>query len=120
MSIVQIISIIIAIFFLIQVMAFTSKNKLRDQQAFFWISISIIGLLIALFLPILNKLSTIVGIQYMPSMVYVITFIFILSVLVYQTTLLSDQQEKIKNLVHEVAYLRKELKEKNTQTENDQ
>lgn len=112
MNSIQWISIIIASLFFLQIIYLTSKHKLQDQQAFFWIMISISSLIIAILIPLLNHIASLLGISYMPTLIFLLAFIFILNILMYQNTLLSKQQDKLKSLVQEVAFLKKELRDK--------
>ncbi|REJ08803.1 DUF2304 domain-containing protein [Halobacillus trueperi] len=111
MSIVQIIVIVSALFFFAQVMYFTSKNKLQDQQAFIWLMFASIGVLLALFLDKINQLAGSIGIAYMPSLIFVLAFLIILNLLIFHTISLTRQQNKVKNLTQELAYLNKEIRE---------
>ncbi|WP_449537830.1 DUF2304 domain-containing protein [Ferdinandcohnia sp. Marseille-Q9671] len=115
---VQIISIVASILFIIQVMYFTSKNKLKDQQAFFWLIVASIGFLIAILLPAINRFASYIGVSYMPTLIYLFAFLVILSILLYQTTLLSDNQEKVKNIVQELAFQKKEIEEFKAELKN--
>lgn len=109
MDAVQVIALVSAITFFVQVIIFTSKNKLQDKQAFLWIVFGIISLLIAIFLPKLNQLATYIGISYMPTLIFVIAFLAILYLILYQTTVISIQQEKLKSVIQEVAFINKKI-----------
>jgi hypothetical protein len=111
MSTVQIIAIIAAVFFLLQVILLTSKHKLHDQQAFMWMLFAIGALVVALSLPYLNNLAGIIGVSYMPSLIFLIAFFVVLSLLMYHTIVFSRQQSKLISLVQEVAYLSKVLED---------
>jgi hypothetical protein len=109
MNIVQWIAIAVAVAFLFQVFFFTGKHKMRDKEAFFWILIGAVGLLVALMIPFLNTFAGWIGISYMPTFVFMLAFFVTLTILIYQTTVLSSQQEKVKNLIQELAYMKKEM-----------
>ncbi|ASS90106.1 DUF2304 domain-containing protein [Bacillaceae bacterium ZC4] len=111
MDIVQVIALIFALLFFMQVIFFTSRNKLQDKQAFLWIVFGIISLLIALFLPSINKFAHYIGISYMPALIFMVAFLVILNLLIYQTTVISSQQEKLKNVIQELAFLKKQIKD---------
>jgi hypothetical protein len=116
MNTVQLIAIIVAVFFLLQVIWLTSKHKLHDQQAFMWMLFAIGSLFVAFGLPYLNDLAVAIGVSYMPSLIFLIGFFVVLSLLMYHTMVFSRQQSKLINLVQEVAYLSKELEDlKNSQ-----
>ena len=119
MSNVQIISILFATFFLLEVAFLIKKNKLHDKHAFLWIAFAVVGIIIASSLHQLNHLSKILGISYMPTFIFVMAFFVVLSMLIYQTSILSRQQQSIKNLVQELAYLNKEVEDLTTQPNKD-
>jgi hypothetical protein len=106
---VQIITILTAIIFLVQVVIFTIKNKLHDQQAFLWMVFGIAGLLVAFLIPQFNQLASFLGIAYMPTFIFMIAFIVVLNILMYQTTVLSGLQKKINILIQESAFHKKEI-----------
>lgn len=109
MNRIQWISIVVSLLFLIQVLWFTSRHRFREKQAFLWIVLAFSGVLVAVFIPVLNTAAVRIGVAYMPALVFVLAFVVILSLLMVQTAAMSAQQEKLKAVVHELAYLRKEI-----------
>ncbi|MFD1861961.1 DUF2304 domain-containing protein [Planococcus sp. FY231025] len=110
MDIIHFIVLAAALFFLGVVVAMTAKNKLTDQYAFMWLLFSGIGVVMAIALPYLNRLSHLIGIAYMPSLIFLLAFLVVLSLLIYHTALLSKQERRTRILVQEVAFLQRELK----------
>lgn len=108
---VQGISIVVAILFLAQILYYTSKNKLQDQQALIWLVLSFSALILALFLPVMNTISHLLGIEYMPSLIFMLAFLIILTVLVFQTTTITKQQTQIKQIAQQLAYSTKYIDE---------
>jgi hypothetical protein len=106
--------------FLIQVIYYSTRNKLRDKQAFLWFLMAVIGLFISVFLEPLNKVAAVLGVSYMPTLIFTIAFLVVLNVLIYQSITLSDHQEKIKTLVQEIAYIKHELKNDQGKEEKDE
>jgi hypothetical protein len=106
---VQIITILTALFFLVQVIIFTLKNKLHDQQAFLWIVFGITGLIVAFFIPQINQLASFMGIAYMPAFVFMVAFFVVLNILIYQTTVITSLQQKLNILIQESAFQKKEI-----------
>jgi hypothetical protein len=120
MNKVQMITIAFASLFLIQVIYYSSRNKLRDKQAFLWFFMAFIGMFIAIFLDLLNKIAAALGVAYMPSLIFTIAFLVVLNILIYQSVTLSDHQEKIKTLVQEIAYIKHELEDHQRKGEKDE
>ncbi|ASS87126.1 DUF2304 domain-containing protein [Geobacillus stearothermophilus] len=108
MGSVQWITILLASLFFIQVIYYSTRNQLRDKQAFLWFSLSIIGLLIAFGLKPLNRFAAMLGIAYMPTLIFAIAFLVILNVLMYQSIILSHHEEKIKTLIQQMALMKHE------------
>lgn len=119
MNTVHLISIIAALLFLFQVLYYTSKNKLRDQQAFTWLILATAGLFIAIFINFFEFIARQLGIVYMPSFIFLAAFLVILNLLIYHTTIISSQQEKIKTLSQELALLKKNVDEMNDKINNN-
>ncbi|NUK29790.1 DUF2304 domain-containing protein [Parageobacillus sp. VR-IP] len=120
MNKVQLITIMFASLFLIQVIYYSTRNKLRDKQAFLWFLLAVIGLFIAIFLEPLNKIAAVLGVSYMPTLIFTIAFLVVLNALIYQSITLSDHQEKIKTLVQEIAYIKHELQNDQRKEEKDE
>ncbi|MGK7376420.1 DUF2304 domain-containing protein [Planococcus sp. 1R117A] len=114
---VQGISIAVAILFLVQVLFYTSKNKLQDQQALIWLVLSFGGLMLALFLPVMNSVSHFLGIEYMPSLIFMLAFLIILTMLVFQTTTVTKQQTQIKQIAQQLSYSMKIIDEMRKEAE---
>ncbi|ARA98455.1 MULTISPECIES: DUF2304 domain-containing protein [Geobacillus] len=120
MSSVQWITVALAFLFLIQVISYSVRNQLRDRQAFLWFSLSIIGLLAAFGLEPLNRFAAVLGISYMPALVFAIAFLVVLNVLMYQSIVLSQHEEKIKTLIQEIALIKHEQKMSEREEEKDE
>lgn len=121
MSTVQLIAILAAVLFLLQVIWLTSKHRLHDQQAFMWMLFAIGALVVAFSLPFLNRLAVAIGVSYMPSLIFLLAFFVVLSLLIYHTIGFSRQQSKLIDLVQEVAYLSKEIEDlKNSQSQHQE
>lgn len=110
MDFIHLIVLAASLFFLVVVTAMTAKNKLTDQYAFMWLSFSGIGVAMAIALPYLNHLANSIGIAYMPSLIFLLAFLVVLSLLIYHTALLSKQERRVRILVQEVAFLQRQIK----------
>lgn len=110
-STIQIIVLVVGFLFLIHVLLLTAKNKLYDKYAFLWILFGVTGVVVAFSLTYLNDMAAILGIAYMPSLIFMLAFLVVLFVLTYQTTLISNHEKVIKVLIQEIAFLDKRIKE---------
>lgn len=97
--------------FLFHVLWLTSRHKLRDRLAFFWLLVAGAGVAIALAIPALDRMAHWLGISYMPTFVLMLAVLGLLTILMYQTIVISQQAEAIKNLAQEIAFLKKEVED---------
>ncbi|HZG86186.1 DUF2304 domain-containing protein [Paenibacillus sp.] len=117
MSSVQVISLVVSFGFTLIVIYFTGKHKLKDKYAFFWLVLSFISLLLVPLIPLLNRFAETVGIQYMPSLFFLLAFILMFSISIYIMTVLSNHQESIRRLIQDNAFLLREVEELRKQLE---
>jgi|GEM_PF-857696 len=107
MGVVHAISLLVAGIFLGQILLLTARHRLRDRHAFIWVMIGAAAFAAALGLPALNALSDAIGVAYMPSLVFLGAIYLILTLLMYQTMVLSSHQDGIRTMAQEIAYLRR-------------
>jgi hypothetical protein len=108
---VQLIALAAGVVLLVQVLLLTRSRRLRDRHAFLWLLLSLVALAVAGALPALDWFAAELGIGYMPTLVFLAGFYLILTILMYHTTVLSRQQDGLKTVAQEIAYLRKDLQE---------
>ncbi len=107
MGVVHAISLLVAGIFLGQIMLLAGRHRLRDRHAFIWVMIGGAAFAAALGLPALNAISEAIGVAYMPSLVFLGAIYLILTLLMYQTMVLSSHQDGIRTMAQEIAYLRR-------------
>lgn len=107
---VQMIVVFITLLFFVRIVTHSSKNRLQDRQAFLWLALSIAGLAIAFFLPLLDKYTKGLGINHFPTLVFSVGFLIVFIILVYQTTIVSKQQSEIKKIAQEISFLKNKIK----------
>ncbi|MFC0187320.1 DUF2304 domain-containing protein [Fictibacillus aquaticus] len=111
MNSVQLIALLTAALFLLQVVLFTSRNKLHDKQAFLWLLFAVASLIVAILLPQLNRLASSLGIAYLPAFIFMLAFFVILNLLIYQTTVISRNEKRLNLLIQKTAIQHKELED---------
>jgi len=88
------------------------KNKFSEGRSIFWVLGGIAMFLLSIFPKIIDKLSEVLGINHPPSLLFLLTSLFI----VYSVFKLEEEitrtKEQLKDLAHKNAILEKKLKEK--------
>ena len=108
MSVLSIVMLIASIFFLYLVIRNINKNNILFEQAFMWIVISLVMIVISVFDSIPGYFAKLLGF---------LTIFFLLVIGFLQTMTLSKQKEQIKHLVQELSILKSHVE---TKEENDE
>lgn len=104
--------IIISIIFSTCVLRKVKKKRFFEKESFLWLIGSIIMLILAIFPSLVQDLSYVVGIEYAPSLLFLLAIIFTLYLLFRQTENVSLLKEQTKELGQRIVVLEKLLKEK--------
>ena len=101
---------ILAIIFFLFTIEFIRKRHLREEYAILWLSMSLAIALLSLWPGLVALFSRLTGLFYV-SAVVVIIFIFLISVLMHYSIVISRMKETNKELVQKYALLELRLKE---------
>ena len=105
MSVLSIVMLVASIFFLYLVIRNINKNNILFEQAFMWIVISLVMIIISIFDAIPVYFAELLAIFFL----LVITFL--------QTLTVSKQKEQIKHLVQELSILKSHVEEEEEKNE---
>lgn len=109
----------IGICFMVMVLLKVKKKRFFEKESFLWLIGSLIGVFLAIFPKTIDYISSLVGIYYGPSLLFLVAIIFILYLLFRQTEQVSLLKEQVKHLGQKVVVLEKLLEEeKNSGGEN--
>ncbi|VAW35219.1 hypothetical protein MNBD_DELTA02-144 [hydrothermal vent metagenome] len=108
---VQLISIIVVIVLFVLVIDFIRRGLLKEKYSVLWlILIAVVGLF-AVWRDLLDRVAIFVGVQYPPSLLFLMAFIFVLLILLHFSVVISVLTERNKKLAQEVAIIKDELAE---------
>ena len=106
---IQIISIIGAILFMLTIFRLIIRGRLREEYSIIWILSTFVLILFSVWRHGLEQISALLGVFYPPSLVFLAALFAILVFLVHLSVVISRLQNQIKDLTHELAYMRQEL-----------
>jgi hypothetical protein len=87
------------------------RKRLLERYAIVWLVAGISVLVLALWKGLLTTLSDAVGVAYPPSLLFVVTFLFVLVMLVNFSTTVSRLSDQNNALARRVALLQRRLEE---------
>ena len=102
--------IIIAIICMIYIISEVRKKKFSIKESFWWFVASVIMLLLSIFPYSINWLAKIFGVEYPPSLLFVLCIIFLVLMNFRNSKRISEQQMKITELAQNLAILKSENK----------
>lgn len=115
----QIIAVILSVILLLFVLELVRKGMLKERYSILWIASTFVLLLLSLWKGLLDKISTMVGIFYAPSFLFLIAFIFLLLIVLHFSIVISIMRDKNKRLAQEMGLLKLELENMKTKKSED-
>lgn len=101
--------VVVAILFFVFEML--RRQKLREKYAVLWIVIGLGTLLLSAFPGLLERASTLVGIQVPANLLFIMTLVLLVGVCLHLSREQSQAEDEVRILAEEVAILKAEMKE---------
>ena len=117
MSVLSMVMLIASIFFLYLVIRNINKNNILFEQAFMWIVISLVMIIISIFDAIPVYFSELLGFELTSNFLLSLAIFFLLVITFLQTLTVSKQKEQIKHLVQELSILKSHVEEEEEKNE---
>ena len=102
---IQILSIVFSIFLLVLIVYLIRKKKVREEYAILWIAIFVMFLVLSAFRGLIDKFSSLLGIQYQPAALFLILFACLFLLVFHFSIVISDMKKKINALAMTVSIL---------------
>lgn len=111
MSIYLMLSRIIAVCLVIFVIELVRRNKLQESYSILWIIISILIIILTVSESILNHFAAWIGIDYAPSLLFLVAIVFLLALSIKFCIIHTLQNKKITMLIQELSLLKSKVDE---------
>ena len=102
--------VIIGIITLIIVLVNVKKNRFSEKESLFWAIAGLIMILSPLYMDYIDALSTMVGVDYPPSLIFALTFIYVFFLLYRQSAAVHKLNERVIELIQLNAIYENELR----------
>lgn len=109
---IQILSIVIAVAFMLFIFRLIARGRLREEYSIVWILCTAILLLFSIWRDGLDVIAGLLGIVYAPSLIFLAALFAIVVFLVHLSVVNSKQHKQIKDLTQEMALLKEKLADK--------
>lgn len=109
---IQIVTIITVLLFISYLFRLILKGKLREEYSVIWIIFGFVLVFFSFWRKGLDYIAESLGVFYAPSLLFMIGFFLVIIYLLHLSIVNSKQHQQIKDLAHEIAYLKKTLQDK--------
>lgn len=106
MNTIQIFSLCAGILLLLVVVDFVRRGLLKEKYSVLWIASTIVIIVLSAWKELLHKLASFFGVNYPPSLLFMIALGFVLLILLHYSVVISILTDKNKHLAQEIALLK--------------
>lgn len=89
--------------FVITVIYLLVKRRINERNSFFWLAGALVILLLSTIPDILQIMADISGVDYPPTLLFLLSTLVILFILLYQSTQVSILQERCREMAQQLA-----------------
>jgi hypothetical protein len=87
------------------------RGRLKEKYSLLWLLSGVVLLIFSLSREVLGYVSSLLGIFYPPSFLFLLAFLFLLLITLHFSVVISGLSEKNKHLAQEVALLHQQIQE---------
>lgn len=117
MDLIKVLAILGSASVLIVVIELIRRGRLKEKYSLLWLFACSILLVLSLSRDLLEYIAHLLGVIYPPSFLFLLAFLFLLSITLHFSVVLSGLSEKNKKLAQEIALLRQEMNVMRNRTE---
>jgi hypothetical protein len=87
------------------------RSRLNARYAILWLGAAGVLLVLSLYRPLLDWMAAAVGVSYPPSLLFLVAFLFLLSIVLHYSLVISSHRDSIRRLTQAVALLQTALED---------
>lgn len=115
MDIIPIIATLVNVSIFLAVVELIRRNRLKEKYSLLWLFSSGVMLFFSVSRKALHYVSALIGIQYPPSFIFLLGFLFLIAINIHFSTVISSLTEKNKALTQELSLLRHMVERKESE-----
>ncbi len=111
MNVLKIIAIVVCGIGLMVIVELIRRGRLKEKYSLLWLFAGTILLIFSLSRGLLEYVSSLLGIYYPPSLLFLLAFMFLLLITLHFSVVISGLSDKNKKLAQELALLHQQMQE---------
>ena len=116
----QVAAIVMSVLFFLIVIELIRRNSLKEKYAILWLFSAIVLLVFSSSERLLWWTSRLLGVDYPPSLLFMIAFVFLLFIVFHFSTVISKETERSKTLSQKIGLLENKVNELEKRLEGQQ
>jgi hypothetical protein len=111
MQLLQILAIAACSVLIVFIIEAIRRNRLNVRYAILWLGSASALLALSIHRPLLDWVARRLGVSYPPSLLFMVAFLFLLSIVLHYSLVISSHRESIRRLTQSIALLQRALEE---------
>jgi hypothetical protein len=111
MQLLQILAISACIVLFIFIVEAIRRDRLNVRYAILWLGSAGVLLGLSIHRPLLDWVARLLGVSYPPSLLFLVAFLFLLSIVLHYSLVLSSHRDSIRRLTQTIALLQRAVEE---------
>jgi hypothetical protein len=111
MQLLQILAIAACCVLIVFVIEAIRRNRLNVRYAILWLGSAAVLFALSIYRPLLDWVARALGVSYPPSLLFLVAFLFLLSIVLHYSLVLSSHRDSIRRLTQTIALLQRALEE---------
>ncbi|MEF2968258.1 DUF2304 domain-containing protein [Paenibacillus sp. M1] len=103
---IYVLSVALAVLFLLLVLELVRRQKLKEQYSLLWILFSAVLLIVSLNVPLMEWIATRLGVKYAPALLFLFGLLFCFAVILHLTIVVTKLTAQVLRLTQELAILK--------------
>lgn len=109
-TLLRLVVFVIGLLFVTGNVYFLVKKKVTERTSIIWFATCLLAFLVAAFPMILNRVASWVGVDYPPSLLYLVAILVLFSMVLYQSIQLTTLELRVREIGQTLALVESEIK----------
>jgi hypothetical protein len=111
MQLLQILAIAACLILIVFIVEAIRRNRLNVRYAILWLGSASVLFALSVYRPLLDWVARGLGVSYPPSFLFLVAFLFLLSIVLHYSLVISSHRDSIRRLAQTIALLQRALEE---------
>ncbi len=109
MQLLQVLAVTASLILIVFVVEAIRRSHLNARYAILWLGAGAILLALSIYRPLLDWVAKALGVSYPPSLLFLVAFLFLLSIVLHYSLVISSHRDSIRRLGQAIALLEQAL-----------